>query len=68
MGAAHPSHTYGDRACRPPPQDNENWDGVLYSHMAAFGGSSSIFFLIAIFVGNIMFLNMFLSILCEVSS
>lgn len=46
--------------------DNENWDGVLYSHMAAFGGSASIYFLIVIFIGNFFMLNMFLSILVEV--
>lgn len=46
--------------------DNENWDGVIYSHMAAFGGQVSVFFLVIIVIGNMFVLNMFLSILIEV--
>ena len=47
-------------------QDNENWDGVVYSHMAAFGERSAVYFIIIIVVGNMFMLNMFVSILLEV--
>jgi voltage-dependent calcium channel T type alpha-1I len=41
----------------------ENWNGVMYDHMRSAGPLSSVFFIFLVIFGNIIMLNLFLTIL-----
>jgi len=41
----------------------ENWNGVMYDHMRSVGVFSSLFFIFLVIFGNIIMLNLFLTIL-----